>query len=90
MFVYLFIILSLFSEFETLAVDVLDQCYRHNEDYAQSLLVRPLKPFGFLTSLDIAQLAGDQDFIAHSCSQALFNRLWMGTIVMDTPWWKVK
>lgn len=83
-------VLFCFSEFEKLACSVLDECYRHDEDdIAQSLLVRPLATFGDLTCMDIAQLASDQDFIAHACCQALFNRLWMGGIVMDAPWWKV-
>lgn len=82
--------LFLFSEFESLAVSVLDTCYQNDEDLAQSLIVRAIEPFGNLTCMDIAQLAWDQDFIAHSSCQILFNRLWMGGILMDTPWWKVK
>lgn len=68
---------------------MLDTCYLNDEDLAQSLLVRALEPFGLLTCMDIAQLAEDQEFIAHSSCQILFNRLWMGGIVLDTPWWKV-
>ena len=81
--------LSVFSEFEELAVSMLDSCYTNDEELAQSLIVRALEPFGWLTCMDIAQLAEDQDFIAHSSCQILFNRLWMGGIVLDTPWWKV-
>ena len=77
------------SEFESLAVKLLDSCYINDEDLAQSLIVRALEPFGWLTCMDIAQLAEDQNFIAHSSCQILFNRLWMGGIILDTPWWKV-
>ena len=82
-------IFSLSSEFESLAVKLLDSCYIDDEDLAQSLIVRALEPFGWLTCMDIAQLAEDQNFIAHSSCQILFNRLWMGGIILDTPWWKV-
>ncbi len=68
---------------------MLDSCYINDEDLAQSLIVRALEPFGWLTCMDIAQLAEDQNFIAHSSCQILFNRLWMGGIMLDTPWWKV-
>ncbi|XP_028404438.1 transient receptor potential cation channel subfamily M member 2-like isoform X2 [Dendronephthya gigantea] len=82
-------LLDLADEFESLAVSMLDTCYLNDEDLAQSLLVRALEPFGWLTCMDIGQLAEDQEFIAHSSCQILFNRLWMGGIVLDTPWWKV-
>ncbi|CAB4001045.1 transient receptor potential cation channel subfamily M member 2-like, partial [Paramuricea clavata] len=80
---------ELADEYESLAVKLLDSCYINDEDLAQSLIVRALEPFGWLTCMDIAELAEDQNFIAHSSCQILFNRLWMGGIMLDTPWWKV-
>ena len=82
-------LLSVFSEFENLGVSVLDSCYTNDEEHAQLLTVHALQPFGWLTCMDIARLADDQDFIAHSSCQILFNRLWMGGMLLDTPWWKV-
>lgn len=34
-------------------------------------------------------MAEDQNFIAHVSCQVLLTRLWMGTMAMNTQWWKV-
>ena len=77
------------SDFEQHATGVLQECYEENEPLSQTLLVKELDKFGHLTALDLAVMAEDQDFIAHTSCQVLLTRLWMGTMAMNTQWWKV-
>ena len=56
----------------------------------KKLLVKELPNFGYLTSLDIAVSADDQDFIAHTSCQTLLSRLWMGALYINTELWKVR
>ena len=78
------------SEFEQDAIGVLQECYEENEATSQTLLVKELESFGHLTALDLAVMAEDQNFIAHVSCQVLLTRLWMGTMAMNTQWWKVR
>ena len=78
------------SDFEQHAIGVLQECYEENETLSQTLLVKELGNFGQLTALDLAVMAEDQDFISHTSCQVLLTRLWMGTMAMNTQWWKVK
>ena len=78
------------SEFEQDAIGVLQECYEENETLSQTLLVKELESFGHLTALDLAVMAEDQNFIAHVSCQELLTRLWMGTMAMNTRWWKVR
>ena len=68
---------------------MLQECYEENETLSQTLLVKELESFGHLTALDLAVMAEDQNFIAHVSCQVLLTRLWMGTMAMNTQWWKV-
>ena len=68
---------------------MLQECYEENEAWSQKLLVKKLDNFGQLTALDLAVMAEDQDFIAHTSCQVLLTRIWMGTMAMNTQWWKV-
>ena len=77
------------SDFEQHAIGVLQECYEENETLSQTLLVKELDKFGCLTALDLAVMAEDQDFISHTSCQVLLTRLWMGTMAMNTQWWKV-
>ena len=79
-----------FSDFEQHAIGVLQECYEENETLSQTLLVKELGNFGHLTALDLAVMAEDQDFISHTSCQVLLTRLWMGTMAMNTQWWKVR
>ena len=81
--------LSSCSDFEEHAIGVLQECYEENEALSQTLLVKELESFGHLTALDLAVMAEDQNFIAHVSCQVLLTRLWMGTMAMNTQWWKV-
>nr|XP_047136370.1 transient receptor potential cation channel subfamily M member-like 2 [Hydra vulgaris] len=75
--------------YENLAVGVLEECRKDNEEEAQTLLVKEIPEFGFLSCLDIAVSANNQDFIAHSSCQTLLSRLWMGALYINTSLWKV-
>lgn len=77
------------AEFEQDAIGVLQECYEENESLSQTLLVKELESFGHLTALDLAVMAEDQNFIAHVSCQELLTRLWMGTMAMNTRWWKI-
>ena len=76
-------------KFEEHATGVLQECYEENEALSRVLLVKELETFGNLTALDLAVMAEDQNFIAHTSCQELLTRLWMGTMAMNTRWWKV-
>ena len=80
---------SFCSDFEEHAIGVLQECYEENENLSQTLLVKELEYFGHLTALEMAVMAEDQNFIAHVSCQVLLTRLWMGTMAMNTQWWKV-
>nr|6CO7_A Chain A, Predicted protein [Nematostella vectensis]6CO7_B Chain B, Predicted protein [Nematostella vectensis]6CO7_C Chain C, Predicted protein [Nematostella vectensis]6CO7_D Chain D, Predicted protein [Nematostella vectensis] len=75
--------------FEERAVGVLDECFNENETLSQTLLVRELDHYSRMTALELAVSAESQDFIAHTSCQVLLTRLWMGTMAMNTRWWKV-
>ena len=73
-----------------MAVGVLDECRNEDDSTAQTLLVKELPDFAFLTSLDIAVSANNQDFIAHPSCQTLLSRLWMGALHINSETFKVK
>lgn len=77
------------DDFEEHAIGVLQECYEENETLSQTLLVKELEYFSHLTALDLAVMAEDQNFIAHVSCQVLLTRLWMGTMAMNTQWWKI-
>ncbi|XP_074622988.1 transient receptor potential cation channel subfamily M member-like 2 isoform X1 [Acropora palmata] len=77
------------DDFEEHAIGVLQECYEQNEVLSQTLLVRELDSFDQLTALDFAVMAEDQNFISHVSCQVLLTRLWMGTMAMNTQWWKI-
>ena len=75
--------------FEERATGVLNECFEQNETLSQTLLVKELENYGNVTCLDLAVLADDQNFIAHTSCQVLLTRLWMGAMAMSTNWVKV-
>jgi transient receptor potential cation channel subfamily M protein 3 len=69
-------------EFERLALEMLEHCYKIDDDYTQQLLTYELKNFSDQTCLSLAVDAMHQDFVAHTCCQTLINDLWMGGLRM--------
>ncbi|XP_061172975.1 transient receptor potential cation channel subfamily M member 3-like isoform X2 [Saccostrea echinata] len=70
------------KEFEKLALEMLEHCYKIDDDYTQQLLTYELKNFSDQTCLSLAVDAMHQDFVAHTCCQTLINDLWMGGLRM--------
>uniref|UniRef100_H3BGC2 Transient receptor potential cation channel subfamily M member 1 n=1 Tax=Latimeria chalumnae TaxID=7897 RepID=H3BGC2_LATCH len=70
------------KEFAQLAVELLDQSYKHDEQVAMKLLTYELKNWSNSTCLKLAVAAKHRDFIAHTCSQMLLTDMWMGQLRM--------
>ncbi|RXM34130.1 Transient receptor potential cation channel subfamily M member 3 [Acipenser ruthenus] len=69
-------------EFGQLAVELLDQSYKQDEQLAMKLLTYELKNWSNATCLQLAVSAKHRDFIAHTCSQMLLTDMWMGRLRM--------
>ncbi|XP_052279179.1 transient receptor potential cation channel subfamily M member 3-like isoform X3 [Dreissena polymorpha] len=69
-------------EFQTLALELLEHCYKIDDDYTQQLLTYELKNFSDQTCLSLAVDANHREFVAHTCSQVLLNDMWMGGLRM--------
>ncbi|XP_052793004.1 transient receptor potential cation channel subfamily M member 3-like isoform X2 [Mya arenaria] len=70
------------NEFQTLALELLEHCYKIDDDYTQQLLTYELKNFSEQTCLSLAVEANHREFVAHTCSQMLLNDMWMGGLRM--------
>uniref|UniRef100_A0A8B9YS65 Transient receptor potential cation channel subfamily M member 3 n=1 Tax=Bos mutus grunniens TaxID=30521 RepID=A0A8B9YS65_BOSMU len=68
-------------DFGQLAVELLDQSYKQDEQLAMKLLTE-LKNWSNATCLQLAVAAKHRDFIAHTCSQMLLTDMWMGRLRM--------
>lgn len=69
-------------DFGQLAVELLDQSYKHDEQVAMKLLTYELKNWSNSTCLKLAVAAKHRDFVAHTCSQMLLTDMWMGRLRM--------
>lgn len=74
--------ISFHREFAQLAVELLDQSYKQDEQMAMKLLTYELKNWSNATCLQLAVAAKHRDFIAHTCSQMLLTDMWMGRLRM--------
>ncbi|XP_043934418.1 transient receptor potential cation channel subfamily M member 1 [Protopterus annectens] len=70
------------KDFAQLAIELLDQSYKHDEQIAMKLLTYELKNWSNSTCLKLAVAAKHRDFIAHTCSQMLLTDMWMGRLRM--------
>ncbi|XP_045416798.1 transient receptor potential cation channel subfamily M member 1 [Lemur catta] len=70
------------KDFGQLALELLDQSYKHDEQIAMKLLTYELKNWSNSTCLKLAVAAKHRDFIAHTCSQMLLTDMWMGRLRM--------
>ncbi|XP_041464047.1 transient receptor potential cation channel subfamily M member 3-like isoform X2 [Lytechinus variegatus] len=66
------------QEFNDLAMDLLDQCYREDEVLTMQLLTVQLDNWSKHTCLSLAAMAQHNKFMAHACCQVLLNDLWHG------------
>ena len=78
-----------YSEFLGIALGLLDECYRTNEDVAQQLLTYNLDNWGDQCCLSLAVATGHEEFVAHPCCQTLLTEIWMGAMKMS-EWCSVK
>lgn len=78
-------------DFGQLAVELLDQSYKRDEQIAMKLLTYELRNWSSSTCLKLAVAAKHRDFIAHTCSQMLLTDMWMGRLrVRKNPGLKVR
>ncbi|CAC5414386.1 TRPM3 [Mytilus coruscus] len=68
--------------FRKLSLELLEHCYKIDDDYTQQLLTYELKNFSDQTCLSLAVAANHRAFIAHTCCQQLLNEMWMGGLQM--------
>ncbi|XP_056632813.1 transient receptor potential cation channel trpm isoform X19 [Diorhabda sublineata] len=66
------------KEFENIALEVLDYCYRQDDDQTQQLLTCELQNWSGHTCLSLAVSANHRALLAHPCSQIILADLWMG------------
>ncbi|XP_031782186.1 transient receptor potential cation channel trpm isoform X6 [Nasonia vitripennis] len=66
------------KEFENIALELLDYCYRQDDDQTQQLLTSELKNWSGQTCLSLAVTANHRALLAHPCSQIILADLWMG------------
>ena len=71
-------------EFQTIAVQLLDQCFITEETTSSQLLTYELKNWGKTTNLSLAVSSGHTLFVAHSCSQELLTDIWGGVMTFRT------
>jgi len=61
-----------------LALELLDYCYRQDDDQAQQMLTVELQNWSGQTCLSLAVAANHRALLAHPCSQIILADLWMG------------
>lgn len=66
------------KEFENIALELLDYCYRQDDDQTQQLLTCELQNWSGQTCLSLAVAANHRALLAHPCSQIILADLWMG------------
>ncbi|KYO20775.1 transient receptor potential cation channel subfamily M member 6 isoform B [Alligator mississippiensis] len=78
------------NEFGQLALDVLDNAFKQNEQMAMKLLTYELKNWSNSTCLKLAVSVGLRPFVSHTCTQMLLTDMWMGCLKMrKNSWFKV-
>ncbi|KAJ8947842.1 hypothetical protein NQ318_009987 [Aromia moschata] len=66
------------KEFENIALEVLDYCYRQDDDRTQHLLTCELPNWSGQTCLSLAVTANHRALLTHPCTQIILADLWMG------------
>ncbi|KAM4049331.1 LOW QUALITY PROTEIN: transient receptor potential cation channel subfamily M member 6 [Anomaloglossus baeobatrachus] len=77
-------------EFAQLALDLLGNAFKLNEQMAMKLLTYELMNWSNSTCLKLAVSSSLQDFMAHTCTQMLLTDMWMGCLkIRKNSWLKV-
>lgn len=66
------------AEFDRAALELLDYCYRQDDDLAQQLLTCELSNWSRQTCLRLAFACHHRDLLAHPCAQLILGDLWLG------------
>ena len=66
------------AEFDREALELLDYCYRQDDDLAQQLLTCELSNWSRQTCLRLAFACHHRELLAHPCSQLILGDLWLG------------
>ncbi|KAK0173426.1 hypothetical protein PV328_006622 [Microctonus aethiopoides] len=66
------------KEFENISLELLDYCYRQDDDQTQQLLTSELQNWSGQTCLSLAVTANHRPLLAHPCAQIILADLWMG------------
>ncbi|XP_061081599.1 transient receptor potential cation channel subfamily M member 2-like isoform X1 [Conger conger] len=75
--------------YEKQAIGVFSECYSHDVQRAQRLLIRISPSWGRTTCLRLALEADDKSFVAHAGVQGLLTQIWCGELAVDNPQWKM-
>ncbi|KAH9277467.1 Transient receptor potential cation channel trpm [Echinococcus granulosus] len=70
-------------DFENLAVELQEQCYRQDSAQARRLLTYERCNFSRNTCLSLAYMCESKSFIAHPCAQTILSDLWYGGLRED-------
>ncbi|XP_059174640.1 transient receptor potential cation channel subfamily M member-like 2 [Physella acuta] len=73
------------TEFEQIAISVLDECHNVDPDKAMMLIERESPVWNGLTCLQIAASASDQAFVSSVASQNSINNVWKNGIAASWP-----
>ncbi|XP_075454440.1 transient receptor potential cation channel subfamily M member 6 isoform X6 [Ascaphus truei] len=78
------------KEFGQLALDLLENAFKLNEQMAMKLLTYQLKNWSNSTCLKLAVSSALRLFVSHTCTQMLLTDMWMGRLKMrKNSWLKV-
>ncbi|KAK4009060.1 hypothetical protein OUZ56_014200 [Daphnia magna] len=66
------------AEFDREALELLDYCYRQDDDLAQQLLTCELSNWSRQTCLRLAFACHHRELLAHPCAQLILGDLWLG------------
>ena len=80
----------LLSEFENLAIGVLDECFSQDEGVSEMLVKRGLSKWVGMCALNLAAAAKVERFLAHPCCQSSLNSLWESRGMPGIEYWKVR
>lgn len=64
------------TEFESLAVQILDKFYQANRKACTKAIIRQIPAYGNVTWLELAVAAQAKEFIAHRGVQDVLNNIW--------------
>ena len=66
------------DEFRQLALELLEHCYKTDDDLTLQLLTYELKNWSHQTCISLGVICNNKEFVAHPCCQVLLADLWHG------------